>query len=165
MTEQTTEVPDGMELAECTAEPRHSPVFAPLNEDAWYPTPCPWCLTEEAWERLRELENAEEKRKHQRHRLFARTRFARRLASWAYRLGVISGYGVSWNSACRRCVHGVHFDGSRPYVLGWPAWKWACLRRGHWPGEYIAFDCCGKCLPCPACGSTTSGHRDDCQEA
>lgn len=57
----------------------------------------------------------------------------------------------------------IRWRGRRTYILGWETWKWQCLLRAqHWHGEYIAFDRCGKCLPCPDCGSTTSGHNEGC---
>jgi hypothetical protein len=54
----------------------------------------------------------------------------------------------------------------RPYVLGWPSWKWGCLiRRRHLPGQEIGFGRCGRCLPWECCGATTVAHAPDCQEA
>jgi len=60
---------------------------------------------------------------------------------------------LTWRDLC----------GRRPYVLGWPAWKWHCLLRAHhWPGEPIGLGLCAKCAPCPECGSTVAACPPTC---
>lgn len=157
-----------MEIADCDAEPRHNilvPVVDFDEDEITFPTPCPACMAEDAWKRVIELENAAERRDHRRHP-WAPWPITHWLASWAYRLGVISGYGTSYSAVHRGCVGYVHLRGGHPYVLGWPRWKWTCVLRGHhWPGEFIGFECCGKCVPWPCCGSTTYEHATGCDEA
>jgi hypothetical protein len=160
----TITVPDGMELTDCTAEPRHTPVFVPVDEDAWCPTPCPWCMADDHWQRVLKLEGAEQVRKHRRHRWYS-NRVVHWLFGWAYQLGIVAAYGYSWNQHCKGCLDYIRVRGRRCYVLGWPTWKWSCLLRSHhWPGDFIGLDSCAKCLPCPTCDSTTAGHEPDCAD-
>jgi hypothetical protein len=160
---ETIETPAGLIAWECEAEPKHIGfVEAPENEDEIVFNPCMVCEAEWMWKRIREYDAAEEKRQHRRHP-WAQWRLTRKVYGWAYQLGVISSYGTTWSSAHHGCTHGARFRGKRPYILGWERWKWTCVFKGHhWPGEYIAFDCCGKCLPCPSCDSITNAHTDDC---
>ncbi len=89
-----------------------------------------------------------------------------RLVGWLYALGVIAG--SRWHSpgGMRRAYVTLTWRdlrGRRPYVLGWPAWKWHCLLRAHhWPGEPIGLGLCAKCAPCPECGSTVAACPPTC---
>jgi hypothetical protein len=46
-------------------------------------------------------------------------------------------------------AYGFEWRGRRPFMLGWPAENWRCLRRGHWPGERAEGlrGMCVKCCP------------------
>lgn len=149
----------GLVLVECDVETRHE-IYARPDEYGC-PVSCPACEAEIAWERVVALEAANERRRHRRH-FGAHWWITRRLAGWAYQLGLIASYSRTWSSEHRGCVNNPRLRGHRSYLLGWPVWKWKCVRRGHWPGEDIGLDACGKCLPCPECGSTTAGHTPDC---
>lgn len=150
--------PDTLVQLDCDHD--HAPTFVRDDDDFSSYIPCPWCVADDAWERVREFEHARNLRRHRRHP-GASTRLAQWLASWAYALGVIAGYGTTYSNTCRGCVDAIKWRGRRPYVLGVARWQWSCLLRGrHWPGEYIGLDACGKCLPCPDCGTTAADH--DC---
>jgi hypothetical protein len=48
----------------------------------------------------------------------------------------------------------------RPYILWLPGWWWDCHKRQGWklwthhrPYPPAALGICGRCLPCPKCGS------------
>lgn len=114
-----------------------------------------------AWSRVWRLENDE---RHARHGAWRRWRFTRWLLGWAYQLGVISGWGTTSTSACTGCVSRICWRGQRYYVLGLPRDTWRCLLVGHHrPGEPVGFGMCGKCLPCPECGSTTATCEPGCR--
>lgn len=149
-----------MVAPECEATPPHK-VLVSDEYDSWG-NPCPYCMHDEAWKRIFALEGAEEARKHRWHRLVPQ-KAAMKVTGWMYALGIISSRGHKWSAHCNGCLFDVSFRGKRPYILGWERWKWNCIFRGHhWPGEYIGFDCCGKCLPCPSCDSITNDHEDNC---
>lgn len=146
-----------LEQAECWAEQPHEPVWVKRDPDAWDVTPCPYCLLESARDEHRGCE-------HSYHRAWRRWTITHLIARWVYTLGITStGGGFAYSSECDGCMFLLpKLRGQRVYVLGWPTWKWSCvLRSHHWPGEYIGLGSCGKCLPCPTCGSTTAdpfGH-------
>ncbi|PXY20350.1 hypothetical protein [Prauserella endophytica] len=156
-------MPDQLLRIDCDRD--HGPTYVDDNDEYADLAPCPWCLADDHWAVVLKHERAHDARKHRRHP-GASTRLAQWLASQAYALGIISGYGITWNGACGGCVNGLRFRGRRPYVLGWESWKWGCLlKMRHRPGELIGFGMCGKCLPCPTCNSTTSGHNEGCPDA
>lgn len=145
---------DQLELIECAAVPRHHETWTRRDPDAWYPPGCPYC-----WHDQARAEHAGCEHSH--HRAWRRWKISSRLASWAYSLGLIAGYGHTYDGHCRGCLDGfvLRPRHGRPYVMGWPAWKWGCvLKNRHWPGQFIGLGCCTKCLPCPECGNTEPDH-------
>lgn len=139
---------------ECGADSPHEPMWMEYDDEAWYPPGCPHCWYEA-------MRDAHAPCRHSRHGAWRSWRFSKWLASWAYRLGVIASYSCTYDGHCNGCMDGFRwrFTSARPYVLGWPAWKWGCLLKNrHWPGGYVGFGCCTKCLPCPECGSTAWEH-------
>ena len=89
-----------------------------------------------------------------------------RLASRAYWLGLIGGYGLEGGKRGWR-LFGVRFRGHRPYVLGFDSTNWLpwhVVRYRHVPNN-VGLGICGKCVPWPCCGSTSDEHADDCDEA
>ncbi len=90
---------------------------------------------------------------------------ARRVAYWAYSLGVVAG-GWSSQSGTGEYERGVYLNWwPRPYVLGRQRHLWFHLPRyGH--AFYPVFgDWCGKCTPWPCCGAIDEPHLPDCEEA
>lgn len=155
-TQSPPPAPPGFELVECDAEPRHWPVYTHADSD-FYPMPCLYCVNESTQKAVDALERRYHWLKHP-----LRGRWAIRLLGKLYSLGVIAGYGTHYGGAtdCNRCIEGIRLRGRRPYVLGWPDWKWSCLiTRRHWPGEGPLFGMCGKCVPCPDCGTTKLDHN------
>ncbi|WP_068059335.1 hypothetical protein [Nocardia xishanensis] len=148
--------PPGFRLIECTAEPRHWPRYEFIDHD-FYGSSCPDCGADLYHRELREL-----KRRYHRLQHPIRGRIASRGLGYLQLLGVIAGYGSRWggDAGCKWCLTGIRIRGKRSYILGWPTWKWACLfQRRHWPGEEAYFGLCGKCLPCPDCGTTKWDHE------
>lgn len=151
----------GLRLVDCDAEPRHWMWIVDADD---YGHPCLTCICHEQTESIRALE-----RERDHHWPWRHWRLTGRLASWAYALGIISGYSSStcpdyegfWCHRFRRSLRG-----KRPYVLGWRREKWACiLRYRHWPGEDIGcMGRCGKCIPWTCCGSTGYDHVEGCPE-
>ena len=97
----------------------------------------------------------------------------RRWWSWLvgqmYALGIIagsvhSGHEGGW------IVHGLHWRGSRPYILYMHGYTWGRvplwhrLRRGHWP-ETVYLGMCGVCAPWQCCGATGFDHAEGCPDA
>lgn len=138
----------GLRLAECyRPEADHPRLFVYDADD--YGVPCYLCLYEQQRERVDELT---------------------RCRHWPWRRWRITGKALgrlplaftwSWNDPDHRgCYHSFRW--------WWGKWKWRgwhCLlrRRPHWPSELIGCgDVCGKCAPCPDCGSTTAGHEPNC---
>lgn len=139
---------------ECVAEPRHAPMWMEYDDEAWYPPSCPDC----AYVLMRD---AHAGCQHSHHGRWRRWRITNVVAGWAYSLGILAGYGSTHDGHCNGCLDGFRWRTlhGRAYLLGWPAWKWSCLlKKRHWPGGYVGFDCCTKCLPCPVCGSTEWDH-------
>jgi hypothetical protein len=148
--------PPGFELIECDATPRHWPKYQHADDDFYHP-PCPDCVAASYRDEAAEL-----KRRYHRLRHPLRGRLASRIIGKLSALGVVSGYGTQFGgeSGCNWCVTGIRFRGSRSYILGWPTRKWACLlQQRHWPGEGPIFGMCGKCVPCPDCGTTKLEHE------
>jgi hypothetical protein len=139
----------GLRLIECAAENGHSRTWV-LDDDGYEP-PCPWCVIDQE-------AKAHEGCEHALHGRWRRWAVTRRAALRLYALGVSSGHGVAYGRGCQGCVTGFSW-GRSGYVLGWPRWKWRCLLIArHWPGEEVLREMCGKCCPCPGCGSVTSEH-------
>lgn len=139
---------------ECGADPQHGPMWMEYDEEDWYAPPCPMC----AYVMMRD---AHDPCRHSHHGAWRRWKVSAWLAGWAYQLGLIAGYGSTHDGFCRGCLDGFVWrpKHGRPYTLGWATWKWSCLlKKRHWPGGYVGFDCCTKCLPCPECGSTKWEH-------
>ena len=149
-----------LRVIECDAEPRHPELFYVHDDDIWYPPVCYLCI-------LHDDSVRRDQERHARHRTWHRWRIVRWLMTQAYCSGLaLTGGGHAWGGygGCNGCVTSwpKFGRGERYYVLWWQRRKWACLRRGHWPGEYVGMGACGKCLPCPDCGSTTAGHNEGC---
>ncbi|WP_063023868.1 hypothetical protein [Nocardia niwae] len=148
--------PPGFELIECDATPRHWPRYQ-FTDDDFYPAPCPDCVAQSYRKQADEL-----KRRYHWLRHPIRGQFAAKVLGKLYSLGVVAGYGTTGGgpSGCRTCLVGINWRGRRPYILGWPDWKWRCLlKQRHWPGEQGYFGLCGKCVPCPDCGTTKVDHE------
>lgn len=139
----------------CDAEPPHPPMWMEHDEEDWYAPGCPICWYESA-------RDAHAGCAHSRHLPWRRWKIAHWVVRKAYSLGITSNGGcMTWDGYCVGCWRGSWstFRGRRVYVLGWPTWKWGCvLKNRHWPGQFIGFDSCTKCMPCPECGSTESDH-------
>lgn len=148
--------PAGFELMECFSEPKHWPMYTVADDD-FYAATC-WDCTDHSAE-LREQINQLEHAKHSR---FWRTKLGTRIVRWAYQMGVIAGSATTHNDFCKGCLTFVKWRSKRPYILGVSRDTWRCWRAGHRRGEHIGFGLCGKCLPCPDCGSMTAGHEDGC---
>lgn len=165
ITENPPAAPDGFELVECNATPRHWPIYAAMV-DGMYPAPCYLCLIAEA-DRLRRQDEC--RREHRRWKSWrARGWLALRL----YTLGIVSSGGGLTYATCEWCsnttqYHPLRWRGRRPYILGLQREWWTCLlgrganRRPHIPGRHERYGVwCGRCLPCPDCGATEWMH--DC---
>ena len=148
---------DQLELIGCDAEPRHHETWTRRDPEAWYPPGCPYCWHDNARDQHAGCE-------HSHHWPWRRWQISHRVLGWAYSLGLVAGWGVSYDAPhCYGCISGrILWRSSRgwpPYVLGWPSWKWGCLLKNrHWPGPFIGLGCCTKCAPCPECGSTAPNH-------
>jgi hypothetical protein len=90
-------------------------------------------------------------------RSWRRWKATRKAVHWLTMLGVLCGsaYCNDWSGG-----HIEHISFSRRghppyYILWWQRGKWRCLLRyRHWPTRHtVVFDLCGKCAPCPDCGS------------
>jgi hypothetical protein len=151
--------PTGFELIDCTADPRHYPIYFELDSDGIYPPPCMYC----AYQAVHDEHSGCQ---HSRHRAWRRWRITHWAASNLYASGLaVTGGGSSYGNGCTGCLTALprFRRGRRPYVL-WLQWgTWRCLLKGHHlPGDHIALGYCAKCIPCPDCGSTTAGHEPGC---
>ena len=145
----------GLRLIGCDAEPRCARTWV-LDDDGYEP-PCPWCVQ-------KAFAEAHEGCGHSHHGRWRRWRVTHWLLMKLYVLGAASS-GAKWGGGCDHCVTHVRW-GRNGYLLGWPRWKWHCLLVArHWPGEEVCAGLCGKCAPCPACGSERIGHDDGCEWA
>lgn len=147
--------PPGFVLVECGATPRHWPEYQIADSD-FYDAPCSHC-------QYQALQKSHDPCRHSHHWPWRRWRITSEVHGWLYSLGVVVGGGWTFDGYCRGCLNGVRFRGKRSYILGKRREWWACLRRGHVRGEHVGFGLCGKCMPCPDCGSTTAGHRLGCE--
>lgn len=107
--------PPGFLLVECDATPRHWPIYEIDTGGEFYPMPCLYCTGE-----YKDEEVARLKRRHHWIDHPLRGRFAVKVMSWAYSMGIIAGFGSAHGGLthCRSCINGVRFKGRRPYILG-----------------------------------------------
>lgn len=150
--------PEGFELIECTAEPRHFPVYMPVDNDL-YPAPCPSCI----YDALSESRERLDCKAH--HRRWKSWRIWQRLSSRLYTLGITSSGGGTRYGRCKFCGIGRQhiaplWRGKRHYILGVERETWACLIKRHHrrTATHITAGLCSKCCPCPDCGSTDPTH-------
>lgn len=155
-TENPPSAPHGFELIECSAEPRHFPIYMPVDDDL-YPGHCLFCERDDLSRQIREHKCREN------HRRWKSWRIWWHIAGRLYTLGITaSGGGVSYGH-CEFCGigrqhHAPRWRGKRSYILGKRREFWACLRRGHIFREHIGCGLCSVCAPCPDCGSTDPTH-------
>lgn len=147
------EVP-GLQMIRCEAG--HGPTWV-VDDDGYEPS-CPWCV-------IADEVKAHEGCEHAAHGRWRRWKVVHRALSRLYALGVVSGHGTVYGRGCHGCATGISF-GRNGYLLGWPRWKWQCvLTARHWPGEEVTRKMCGKCNPCPSCGSQRVRHERTCEWA
>lgn len=146
----------GLHQAECEADPPHV-VYGLDGDHCGYGMPCPLCMVAEYVERERQARWC-------RHWGWRRWPVTAWVLGWAYRLGVVSGYGISYGEGHDGCHKLGSWSGSRPYVLGVRRETWRCWRRGHRRGEEVGFGFCGKCVPWPCCGAERVDHAPGCVE-
>ena len=109
---------------------------------------------------------------------YRRWRVTGRLASLLYVSGITSSGGCTtytsdgityhlpkWHDVLpyrfrRDLPESVRHGRMRPYFLWLPNWWWTCHKRQGWklwkhhsPYPSVAFGICGRCIPCPTCGS------------
>lgn len=145
----------GLVRAQCEAEPPHGPFFV-LASDRYDP-PCPTCQYTALRDQLDETKRC-------RHWPWRRWLVTGRAAGLAYRLGLISAYGVNLGvNGCDGCQVGFRLRGRRPYLVGIELEGWRCLARGH-RRAHVGAGICGRCSPWPCCGSTVEDHAPDCAE-
>jgi hypothetical protein len=146
----------GLVLVECDATPQHPRSWV-LAGDA-YPPPCHWCA-------YQDLADAHAPCRHARHGAWRRWTITHKMLGWLYALGVIGSRTIIHDRYCDGCTDHIRF-GRNGYLLGWPRWKWQCLlQQRHRPGVEILSGICGKCCPCPGCGSVTWEHEHGCEVA
>lgn len=151
--------PEGMELIECEATPRHWPIYA-AHVDGQYPMPCFLCERDELDRALRKAKCDRE------HRRWKSWHIWWRISSRLYALGITACGGGVWMGRCEFCgITRQHmaprWRGKRSYVLGVKREAWSCLRRGHRHSPTY-YGLCSVCAPCPSCGSTDPAHPGDC---
>lgn len=156
--------PEGLELIECEAEPRHWPTYA-AYVDGQYPSPCPSCVLDDLSRQNAKLRCESD------HRRWKSWNVWSRIASRLYVLGITSSGGGTSYGRCQHCGIGrqhmaPHWRGRRSYVLGVKRETWTCLRRGHRRQESPSCGLCTVCAPCSECGSTDRLHVDgvDCAQ-
>lgn len=151
--------PEGFELLECGATPRHWPEYA-ITDDTFYPGHCLRCQLDSVSRDNRRLRCEAE------HRRWKSWRIWSRIASRLYVLGVTSSGGGTSYGRCEFCGIGrqqiaPHWRGKRVYILGKYREWWVCLlkrRHRYAPLRGNFGDLCAKCLPCPECGSQDPMH-------
>lgn len=150
--------PEGFELMECTATPRHWPEYRIVDDD-FYPGFCSGCQYQTLNESHRRLRCKAD------HRKWKSWKMWWRIAGRLYTLGITSsGGGVSYGR-CEFCGigrqhHAPRWRGKRPYILGVQRETWTCLLRYHHRRQLSHYTrgLCTVCLPCPECGSTNPTH-------
>ena len=158
VTENPPSAPDGMELIECGATPRHWPTYVP-HVDGQYPAHCFLCERDDLDREVRQLRCERE------HRRWKSWRVWLWISTRLYSLGLSTGGGVTYGR-CEFCGidrqhHAPRWRGKRSYVLGVRRETWTCLRRGHRHSPTY-YGLCSICAPCPSCGSTDPRHPGDC---
>ncbi len=150
--------PDGFELIECSAEPRHFPIYMPVDDDL-YPGHCLFCERDDLSRANRE------QRCRLQHRRWKSWKGWSRIASRLYTLGITSSGGGTSFGRCEFCGVGrqqiaPRWRGKRHYILGIKRETWRCLLKYHHrrTATYITAGLCSKCCPCPDCGSTDADH-------
>lgn len=145
-------------LVECAAEPRHPHVYVVDRDD--YGTPCMYCA-------YGQMRDDHAPCAHSHHRPWRRWKITGWVSHRLTLLGVLGG-GSSWtyDAHCHGCrAFYSPFTGRRDYILGKHRTWWRCLIQGrHIQGEHVGMGFCGKCLPCPSCGSVVEDHPADCGE-
>lgn len=159
ITDNPPAVPDGMELVECEATPRHWPIYLP-HVAGQYPAHCIFCERDDIDRESRRLRCERD------HRKWKSWRGWSRISGRLYSLGVTSSGGGVSMGLCEFC--GItrqhmapHWRGKRSYILGLPRQAWECLRRGH-RSTMTDYGMCSTCAPCPSCASTDPNHSGDC---
>lgn len=150
--------PDGLELVECDASPRHWPTYV-AHVDGQYPAPCMYCVSAAESKQIAQLRCERDHRRWKSWRIWGWVNMK------AYVLGLTAGGGVSYGR-CEHCGVGRQqmrpsWRGKRPYILGIRREAWACARRGH-RHQATSWGLCSVCAPCPSCGSTNPNHAGDC---
>jgi hypothetical protein len=151
--------PDGFDLIECDATPRHWPLYEPYV-DGGYPATCLICERDaigHANDRLRCERD---------HRRWKSWHIWWLIASRLYVLGITSSGGGVSMGRCEFCgITRQHmapnWRGKRSYILGVRRETWTCLRRGHRHSP-THYGLCSVCAPCPSCESTDPSHPGDC---
>lgn len=149
--------PKGFDLVECTAEPRHFPLYMPVDDDL-YPGHCLFCERDSMAKTISKQECRLE------HRRWKSWKILGWLQRKSYALGVTRTGGVSYGR-CEHCGIGrqymrPRFRGKRVYILYVQRDTWVCLLKHHHRPRrsYITGEMCTVCLPCPDCGSTDPTH-------
>ncbi len=152
----------GLARAECDNIPPHAPVWTLDGEHNGYGNPCPQCMYTAVAADLAKARKTD-RCYHWPWRRWTATKWA---ASWAYRLGVISGYGLGCNWGAGPCATGIRpTRHQRPYILGASRDTWRCWLKGrHRRGAEVGSGFCGPCVPWPCCGSEQVEHADGCVE-
>lgn len=158
ITDNPPTAPDGMELVECDATPRHWPIYLPVVEGQ-YPAHCFLCERDDLDREIRRR-NCERD-----HRRWKSWRGWWHISLRLYALGITTGGGTT-HGRCEFCgvtrqEHAPSWRGRRSYILGKRREWWECLRRWHRYSP-TAYGLCSVCAPCPSCGSTDPGHEGDC---
>jgi hypothetical protein len=135
------EAPPGFVRIPCDATPRHWPMYTVADSD-FYDASCPSCEYEA-------LTAIHAPYAHSRHGVWRRWKVTQWMLGRAYTLGLISGWGITWDGHCDGCATGPHFRGRRPYILGAQRDTWWCLIRGWHVRHEDGFGFCTRCFPAP----------------
>ena len=159
ITENPPPAPEGFELIECSATPRHWPTYMPYV-DGQYPAACPACQCDAESDANARLRCERD------HRRWKSWTGWWRISSWLYMLGITSSGGSVSMGRCEFCGttrqhRAPRWRGRRVYILGVRREVWECLRRGHRHSPTY-YGMCSICCPCPSCGSTDADHAGDC---
>lgn len=151
--------PEGFELIECSATPRHWPEYHAVDSD-FYDAECSHC-------QYAALAAAHAGCVHSHHKFWQRWKITGKFSSWLYSMGITAS-GGSWQmgGGCTGCYTLPKFNRhKRVYALGVSMESWRCILKAHHrPGDQVA-GLCTKCYPCPTCGSKTATHEPGCEYA